>query len=197
MDWKEFGGKVLEYAPTMAGIFLGPPGAAVATAVKILAGQFGVKSPNPKPEELYQAMQMDPDHAIKLRELELNFKLEWQRLTIQGGLQEQALETQQILAINQTMQAEAKSEHWPQWFWRPYWGLISGTSFGFVCGFVCYLGYKAVILKDSSAIGTIPLIIGSFTTLFSIAGAILGITAWGRNKLKLQDHPPEIQDRAS
>jgi len=197
MDWKEFGGKVLEFAPTMAGVFLGPPGAAVATAVKILAGQFGIKSPDPKPEELYQAMQMDPEHAVKLRELDLNFRLEWQRLTIQGGLQEQALETQQILAVNKTMQDEAKSEHWPTWFWRPYWGLISGTAFLIVCIFVCVLAYRAITGKDPNAIGMIPIVIGAFTALFAIPGGILGITAWGRNKLKLQDQPPEIQNRAS
>jgi hypothetical protein len=29
-------------------------------------------------------------------------------------------------------------------------------------------------------------LIGAFTTLFGVPGAILGITAWGRNKLKNQ-----------
>lgn len=40
-----------------------------------------------------------------------------------------------------------------------------------------------------AAIGMIPLLIGAFTTLFGIPGAILGITAWGRNKLKQAKEP--------
>lgn len=68
--------------------------------------------------------------------------------------------------------------------WGPYLGFISATAFLVVCVFVCFLGYQAITSKDPQAIGMIPLLIGAFTTLFGIPGAILGITAWGRNKLK-------------
>ena len=33
-------------------------------------------------------------------------------------------EAQIISAINQTMQSEAKSEHWAQWLWRPVVGFV-------------------------------------------------------------------------
>ena len=39
-------------------------------------------------------------------------------------------------------------------------------------------------------LGMIPIVIGAFTSLFAIPGAILGIAAWGRNKLKLQGQSP-------
>lgn len=57
----------------------------------------------------------------------------------------EAIEQQLPIAVNQTMQAEAKSEHWPQYSWRPAWGFISAIAFGFVVGLCCYLGYKAGI----------------------------------------------------
>ena len=62
--------------------------------------------------------------------------------------------------------------------------MISAAAFMVVCTFVCVLAYRAITEKDSQAIGMIPMIIGAFTTLFGIPGAILGISAWGRNKLK-------------
>ena len=43
---------------------------------------------------------------------------------------------------------------------------------------------------DRAFLGVIPIVIGAFTSLFTIPGAILGIAAWGRNKLKLQAQPP-------
>ena len=43
---------------------------------------------------------------------------------------------------------------------------------------------------ERAFLGMIPIVIGPFTSLFAIPGAILGIAAWGRNKLKLQGQPP-------
>jgi hypothetical protein len=43
---------------------------------------------------------------------------------------------------------------------------------------------------DRALLGMIPIMIGAFPSLFAIPGAILGIAAWGRNKLKLQAQPP-------
>ena len=43
---------------------------------------------------------------------------------------------------------------------------------------------------DRAFLDMIPVVIGAFALLFAIPGAILGIAAWGRNKLKLQAQPP-------
>jgi len=178
MDWKELGKKIAAYAPELGAVFGGPGGAMVA-------GAFGLK-PDAKPKEIIAAIEKDPQAAIKLKEIETNAKVEIHRLNIQLAIQQSQQETVRLQAVNTTMQTESKSEHWPQWAWRPYWGFISGTAFLVVCVFICFLAYKAVVLQDSNAIGAIPIIIGAFTSLFTIAGAVLGITAWGRNKLKLK-----------
>lgn len=94
------------------------------------------------------------------------------------------VEQQLPLAVNRTMQAESKSEHWPQYSWRPFWGFISGIAFLFVAMLCCYLGYKAVVSGKTEILRMIPELVTAFAMLFSIPGAILGVTAWQRGKQK-------------
>ena len=125
--------------------------------------------------------------ATKLREAitgeeiqsdETRYKLEEIAKELEQG--EQALAT----AVNVTMQAEAKSEHWPQWSWRPFWGFASALAFLFVAGLCCVLAYKSVMGGTPEAMAMIPQLVGSFSALFAIPGAILGVTAWHRGKEK-------------
>lgn len=94
------------------------------------------------------------------------------------------VEQQLPIAVNQTMQAESKSEHWPQYSWRPFWGFVSGLAFLFVVVLCCFLGYSAVIGKNPEALRMVPDLVTAFSTLFMIPGAILGVTAWHRGALK-------------
>lgn len=87
-------------------------------------------------------------------------------------------------AVNITMQAEAKSEHWPQWSWRPFWGFSSALAFLFVAGLCCVLAYQAILGGRPESIAMIPQLVAAFATLFTIPGAILGVTAWHRGKEK-------------
>jgi Holin of 3TMs, for gene-transfer release len=104
----------------------------------------------------------------------------------QIAVQLEQVEQQLPLAVNQTMQAEAKSEHWPQYSWRPFWGFISGLAFAFVVGLCCYLGYQAVGGGQPEALAMIPQLVSSFAALFAIPGAILGVSAWHRGKEKIE-----------
>lgn len=94
------------------------------------------------------------------------------------------IEQQLPLAVNATMQAESKAEHWPQYSWRPYWGFISGTAFLFVVILCCMLGWEAVIEKQAEALRMIPDLVTAFSMLFAIPGAILGVTAWHRGAMQ-------------
>ena len=87
-----------------------------------------------------------------------------------------------IDSVNATMQAEAKSEGWGTRNWRPYWGFISGTVYG-VVGIVLSIAIIKLAWADPDKLfAQLPMIIGAFATYFSIAGAVLGITAWHRGK---------------
>ena len=179
MDWSKVVGMIAGAAPLVGSLF-GPAGTAVGTVasagIKLVASALGCE---PTQEAITQVITADPNALLKIKELEINGKVEIQKLIIAG-------ETAGILAVNATMQGESKSEHWPQYSWRPAWGFSSALAFLFVCILVCILAWNAVIGKDAAALGQIPLIIGAFATLFSIPGAILGIASWKRGQMQVE-----------
>ena len=101
-------------------------------------------------------------------------------------VENQLVEIEQRLpiAVNATMVAEAQSEHWPQYSWRPFWGFISGFAFLLVVIMICVIIVIAVRNGKAEILGIIPAIISAFTALFAIPGAILGVSAWHRGKQK-------------
>jgi len=172
MNWKELGRTVASFAPLL-GKLLPIPGAGIVG--DLIASAFGTSN---TPDAIHAAIKADPEAATKLAKIEADNR---------ALLQQQLLtaENNRIMAINQTMQAESKSEHWAQWGWRPYWGFASGTAFVFVAFLICLLAYKAVIGGRPEAMAMIPQLIGSFAALFAIPGGILGVSAWHRGKAKI------------
>lgn len=148
------------------------PGAGVAS--ELLATALGVEN---EPAKIEAALASDPQALAKIKEVELNNQAELQRLVT-------VAETNRLLAVNETMQSEGKSEHWPQWAWRPFWGFVSGVAFLILTGFICFLMWKAISAGDVAAINAIPQMITSFSTLFAIPLAILGVASWHRGKEK-------------
>ena len=61
---------------------------------------------------------------------------------------------------------------------------------------VAYVVIESLAQGKVDFINVIPTIITAFATLFAIPGAILGVTAWGRNKLK-QDQVSLLEATAS
>ncbi len=178
MTWQDVGKIASKFAPLVGTALAGPLGTGIGT---IIAAEFGV---DPVPDKVAQAIQADPQAALKLGEIESNNKLELQKALIAAQVAQMQEETKQQQAVNQTMQVEAQSQKWYVAGWRPYWGFVSGTAFLVVCTFVCYLGYRAVIVKDFSCLSVLPTLIGAFSALFAIPGAILGVTAWHRGKMQ-------------
>ncbi len=177
MDWKDVGNAVLKIAPAVGTALLGPAGGAIGT---ILSSVFGT---DPEPDKVMQAIKMDPNAALKLKEIESNNQTELQKAILQAETMRLAEETKQIQAVNQTMQVEAQHKGWPA-FWRPFWGVISAVSFLVVSVFVCYLGYEAIMKGNPNAMTMIPQVISSMTMLFAVPGAILGVSAWHRGKMQ-------------
>ena len=185
MDWKEVGKKIIKLgAPLLGTALLGPAGTSIGA---IVASAFG--SDTGEPEEVLQKIIAHPEVTIKLRELELKYQVELQKINLENAKLDVERELGLVQEVNATMRDESKSEKWWVSGWRPYWGFSSGTAFIVVCGYVCWLTGQAISGKNPNAMTMIPMVIGSFTALFGIPGAILGITAWGRNKLKLKEKP--------
>lgn len=64
MDWKSIGETLLDFAPGIGGLLLGPGG---AMGGKLLAEVFGVEA---EPEVVAQAIQNDPEAFNKIQDLE-------------------------------------------------------------------------------------------------------------------------------
>jgi len=152
MTLADLGHTVAQFAPLL-GKLLPIPGAGIAG--DLIASAFGVKN---DPQAIAMAVNNDPDAAVKLAKIEADNR---------ALLQQQVLsaETARIQTVNTTMRAESKSEHWPQWSWRPF----NGFAFG-VTAFGAYFVLPLVHIVPPD----IP------SNLWMMWGSILGVAAWHR-----------------
>ena len=167
MDWKDLGKSVIDtiaHAAPAVGTALGGPLGGLAGAA--LAKVLGVEE---TPEAVERAiLKADPETLIKLKEAEIAFIRTQNEILIA-----------QITEVNKTMRAESTSEHWPQWSWRPFWGFISALAF---FGEIVLLTFA--VYKGSINIGQAAAVASATVPIWAVPGAILGITAYGRNRLK-------------
>lgn len=93
-------------------------------------------------------------------------------------------EVQQMQAVNETMRAEAASEHWVQYTWRPFIGFCAGLAFLVLCVFVCLLAWQAIMNGKAEAMAMIPNLVATFATLFAFPATVLGIASYHRGHEK-------------
>lgn len=186
MDWKDLGKTVGQFAPLL-GDLLPIPGAGIAG--KLIASALGVDN---SPSAIHEAIKSDPDAAVKIAKIEADNKALLQQQVL-------AAETSRIQSVNQTMQAESKSEHWAQWLWRPYNGFLFGTTLFMVYALPSIINTFAPVfsppvmhkiveggIEKIVPIATwIPIEISHVPEFVFVAwGAVLGVTAWHRGKNK-------------
>jgi len=157
---------VKTFAPLAANMVLPGTGPLVNQLIRTVTGDDSTPL-----EDLAKQVQNDP-----------RLWLEFQKAVLDQEARLAHAEAAKLRAVNETMQAEARSEHWPQWLWRPLWGLTSALCFMVVCFLVGWLVYQALTLGRMEALTAIPQVISAFAALFAIPGAILGVTAWHRGK---------------
>lgn len=172
MDWKDIASTVAKNAPMIGGLIGGPPGAALGAVSSMIASALGVPC---TPDAISAAISSDPDAGIKLAQIEKDRQVELQTLVAQTASAQIAADTATILAVNATMQAETRSEHWASWCWRPFCGFIFGTTF-FGVYFVLPLLH---ILPPM-----IPM--EAWVSL----GSILGVASWFRGKAQADPANP-------
>jgi hypothetical protein len=90
------------------------------------------------------------------------------QLQLTGLLESES--SKRIEAVNATMQAEAKSEHWAQWSWRP--------TVGFTFSGVIINNY--ILLPYFSKLGLVPIVIPGelWTTILVVLGAASAGRSW-------------------
>ncbi len=75
-----------------------------------------------------------------------------------------------ITAVNETMRAEAGSQHWMQWSWRPLFGYTA-------CG---VLVNNYILLPYLKPVGIVPIEVPSEVWIMIMA--VLGVAAWTRGQ---------------
>ncbi len=176
MTWKDVGKAIGKAAPLLGSAF-GPLGSAAGA---IVSTALGVEN---EPDAIVKAVSASPEAALRLREIESANRVELEKAVLQAETARLAEETKRILAVNTTMQKETAHGGFSG-FWRPFWGVISALAFAVVAVFVCFLAYEAIVGGKPEALNMIPQLVSSVALLFSIPGAILGVTAWHRGKMQ-------------
>jgi len=162
----------LNGAKTLATAFGGPlAGSAVGWLGEKLLG-----NKDASPEEVEQAIQgLSGDQIVRLRELDNEYKKHLDDNKIQLQIEEIKADASNRSEVNQTMRAEAASEHWPTYSWRPF----IGFEFG-----VLTLGVYFVLPLCKIPVPTIP------TEVWMAFGAILGVASWYRGRMQADPSIP-------
>lgn len=78
-------------------------------------------------EEALEAVKANPTLALQLQQEIDRHSEQLAQISQAVELAEIAADTADTAAVNATMQAEAKSDHWPTYSWRPFIGFIFGV----------------------------------------------------------------------
>lgn len=147
-------GGIEAIAPTVANLVLPGSGPLLHKLMRTVAGE-----PMETPIEQVAA-KIEADPALYL---------ELQRQAMDHEARMEELKAKQLATVNATMQAEAKSEHWPQYSWRPYNGFLYGTT--------VFCIYFALPMA-SKPVPSVP------EWIWLGWAAILGVATWDRGKEK-------------
>lgn len=166
MDWKSLGESLAKIGLPLLGAALPlPGGAALGSALASMIGANGQK-----PEDVLAAITANVDGMAKAKQFEFQHQEMMLKITVEAEIAQRQADSSDIAAVNNTMQEEAKSEHWVSSSWRGYNGFIFGTTF-----FGCY--FILPLCK-------IPVPIIPFEA-WTAMGAVLGVASWFRGKTQL------------
>ena len=169
MNWTDIGSDIARAAPVLGTLIGGPAGGALGALVASALG-----TPN-DPAAVQQALATNPDAAVKLRQIEADQSVALQKLLTDQAANAIAADTARIQAVNATMQAESKSDHWPTYSWRPFIGFLFGIMTAAVY-FVLPLLHEPV--------PSIP------AEVWMAYGAVMGVASWYRGKMQADPNIP-------
>jgi hypothetical protein len=146
MEWKDLANDVAKIAPALGAAIGGPAGAGIGSLISAALGCGN------SPSEVQQALTINPDAAVKIKEIEGQVQL----ATI-------AAAASQVQSVNQTLQADARGDSWWQKNHHAY-----ESSFALLMVAAIFVGLPLLKIP-------VPLI---DPTVWMMIGAILGVTAW-------------------
>lgn len=150
--------------PYIGTALLGPLGGGIASFV---AAKLGV------PEQTIQetkntltAMLGDPTKLAELKQLEAAAQAHLAELGYNNIQKLEEINASVVIEVNKTMQAEAGSDHWPSYSWRPF--------IGFNFGLYVSAQWMLPLFKIPAPVIDAQLMLA--------VGGILGVASWFRGK---------------
>jgi hypothetical protein len=163
---------------------------AVATAQKVVDIAQKVTG-TASGEDALAAVKENPTLALQLQtEIDRN-KEALAQISQAVTLAEIAADQANTAAVNNTMQSEAKSDHWPTYSWRPFIGFCFGLM-GLVSGITvaaCYLGVM-FFGENAAVLAQLPGMIGAEAGVMATMAPVLGIASYFRGKMQADPRVP-------
>lgn len=154
MNWSDIGNIIGKSAPVVGTLIGGPAGAAVGALV---ANVLGVRN---DPESVNAALATDPDALVRIQELQVNAKVELQRIAAQVTMLEiQAEGAQYVAEAADRDSARQLASKQPNDMIRPTLTMVVlGGSLFIVAGVL--LGWATEVIKDPTAALTVGTVVG-------------------------------------
>lgn len=171
MEWKDIGNTLAKSLPVLGTVLGGPAGAAIGTLV---SSALGVSN---DADSVSAALAADPTAIEKLKEVEINSKVQLQQLTVAAEQNRLAAETQQLQAEQADRDSARKLAATQKGDWiRPSLAvLILIAIFGILIA--VFGGFADGILKDTTAAVTVGTLIGYlFNEFKSVMAFYFGAT---------------------
>lgn len=140
-------------APTVANLVMPGTGPLLHTLMRAVTGDG--ESPI---EKVAETIKADPKMYLEL-----------QRVSADREVRIRECESKDLETVNITMRAEGKSEHMPQWLWRPFNGFLFPLAI---------IAIYFVLPWTESEVPDVP------QWIWIGWGAVLGVTTWDRGKEK-------------
>lgn len=160
---------LIQFAPSLAGMFGGTKAEAIAQKVVGIAQTVTGEA---SPDKAVAAIQADPAVAMAFQKSILENQSELAKMDNAVSLATIRAASDNASAVNATMQAEAKSDHWPTYSWRPFIGFCFGIGW---IGDYFILPLVHIFFPPVS-VPTIP------PEAWIAAGGILGVASFFRGK---------------
>ncbi|HDR9100068.1 TPA: hypothetical protein QDB15_001094 [Burkholderia vietnamiensis] len=171
-----------QFAPMIAGWLGGSKAEDVATKVVGVAQAVTGQS---APDAAVAALQADPNLAMQFQKAMLEQQGQLAQIAADVTRAELAADVSNTSAINQTMQVEAKADHWPTYSWRPFVGFCFGVL-GLISGLTVAVAYLCVMFLhvDPKVLTDIPGMLGAEAAVMATMAPVLGIASYFRGKMQ-------------
>lgn len=170
------------FAPMIAGWLGGSKAQDVATKVVGIAQAVTGQS---APDAALAAIQADPSLSLQFQKAVLDNQAQLAQISADLTKAELTADTADTQAVNQTMQTEAKADHWPTYSWRPFVGFCFGIL-AVMAGVTVGAAYVGVMfLKvDAAVLSYLPGMLGSEAAVMGTMAPVLGIASYFRGKMQ-------------